>query len=93
MAFGQRGAQAESPAVGIAVQLAGRALERLERGRHRSVGPFVGRELDHALEPELALHLLDRLARLVGHDPRDRGREEAVGDLRKRHEARAYWTL
>src|SRR5262249_51450676 len=57
----ERGAQPVSTAVGVPVQLAGRARHRLEGGRERSVRPLVGGELDHALEAELALDLLDRL--------------------------------
>ncbi len=68
------------PAVGVAVQLADRALERLDRGRKGAELPFVRGELDDPLEPELALDLLDRLPRLVRNEPRDRGTKEvAVG--------------
>jgi hypothetical protein len=89
---GERRAEPVGAAVGVAVQLAGGALERLERGWNRPVGPLVRGELDDPLQAELALDLLDRLARFVGDDSADRRREEAVGDLRERHEMRAYWT-
>ena len=77
MSLGERGAERPGPAVGIAVELERGALHRLERGRKRRKRPLVRRELDDPVEPELALHRLDRLARLVGHEAVDRGAEEA----------------
>ena len=78
--FGERGAQAVRAAVRVAVQARRRsAADRLERLRERAERPFVRGELDDALEPELALHLLDRLARLVRDDPASAGREKPAG--------------
>ena len=69
--LGERGAQVVAAAVGIAVALAGSALDRLERGGERPVLSLVGGELDHrAGQPELALHELDRPAGLVGDQAR-----------------------
>src|SRR5207237_5085392 len=67
--------------VRVAVQLGRAPLDRLARGRERPERAFVRGKLDDALEPELALHLLDRLARLVRNEIVDRGREEAVRNL------------
>ena len=80
----ERGAEPVRAAVGVAVELSGAALDRLARLRERAERPLVGGELDHALEPELALNLLDGLARLVGNEVLYGRREEAVRDLRKR---------
>src|SRR4051794_12164051 len=77
VAFGERDAQRVRAAVGIAVQLVCLALERLERRRKRPVRSFVRRELDHAVEAKLALHLLDRLARLVRDELGDRTAEKS----------------
>src|SRR5207247_390377 len=74
--------QAVGTAVGVAVQLAGAALDRLARLRQRAEGALVRRQLDDALEPELALDLLDRLARLVRDEIVEGRLEEAVRDLR-----------
>ena len=63
-------------AVRVAVQLAGAARDRLERRGKRPERALVRRELDDALEPELALHLLDGLARLVRAEAVDLGAEE-----------------
>ena len=59
-------------AVRVAVQVVRDALDRLERRLERRKRPFVRRELDDPLEPELALHLFDRLAWLVGNELGDR---------------------
>ena len=75
--LGERGAKRPGAAVGIAVELERSALHRLERGRKRRKRPLVRGELDDPVEPELALHRLDRLARLVRHEAVDRGAEEA----------------
>ncbi len=53
-------------------------LEGLREGPERA---FVGRELDHVVEPELALNLLDRLPRLVGHEPVERRPQGARVDV------------
>ena len=37
----------------------------------RAGGVLVGRQLDHVIEAEFALHLGHRLARLVRHDLKD----------------------
>ena len=76
-ALGERRAQRPDAAVGIAVELEHAALHRLERGGERRERPLVRGELDDALQPELALHRLDRLARLVRDETVDRGAEEA----------------
>ena len=90
--FRERRAQAIGAAVGVAVQLVGATLDRLARPRERPERPFVRRQLDDALEPELALDLLDRLPRLVRDEVVDGGLEEAVRDLRKRPGHGAYAT-
>ena len=58
-------AQTEARPVGIAVHALRRGSDRLDRLRRRSQRILVRGELDRALNPELALELLDRLARLV----------------------------
>src|SRR5438094_108638 len=82
MSFGECDPKAVRPTVRIAVQVAGRALQRLERLWEGPERPFVRGELDNAFEAELSLNLFDRLARLVGDDPCERGPEEAGGNLR-----------
>ena len=77
----ERGPQRADAAVRVAVQLARGALDRLERRRERRERPLVRGELDDAVEPELALHLLDRLSRLVRDEIRDRAAEEPVTSL------------
>src|SRR5262245_6290415 len=63
--LGEGGPQAVGAAVRVAVQLGRAASDRLERRWKRTEWAFVRRELDDPLEPELALHLLDRFAGLV----------------------------
>ena len=82
VALGECGAEAIRAPVGIAIQLTGGTLQGFERLRERAERPFVGRELDDSFEPELALHLFDRLARLVGDDPCEHGPEKAGGNVR-----------
>src|SRR5712691_3486153 len=82
MSFGECDAEAVGPTVRIAVQLAGRALQRLERLWEGPERPFVRGELDDTFEAELTLNLFDRLARLVGDDSCKRGPEEAGGNVR-----------
>ncbi len=65
--------EAPGAAVRIAIELERRPRDRFLRIRKRPVRPLVGGELDDALEAELALHLLDRLARLVRDEPGERG--------------------
>jgi hypothetical protein len=65
MALGEHDAKPPTAAVGISIQLAACALERLERRRERPERALVRRELDDPLQAELALYLLDRLPRLV----------------------------
>src|SRR5581483_9035891 len=60
-------------------ELARGALHRLERGRKRRERPLVRRELDYPLEPELALHVLHRLPRLVRRQPLHRRPKELLG--------------
>ena len=81
MALGERGAEPPDAAVRVAVQLGERAVERLEGRRNGPNGALVGGELDAAGEAELALDLLDRLARLVRDEALDERSEEALGDL------------
>ena len=86
MPLGERRPEAVGAAVGIAVQLLGPARERLERLREGPERPLVRGQLDHPLEPELTLDLLDRLARLVGDDVPHRRLEERIRDLREAHD-------
>ena len=85
--LGERAAEALRAAVRIAVQLERRARDRLVRRRERPVRPLVRGELDDALEPELALDLLDRLARLVRDEPGEGGTDRATGRRRRRGSA------
>ena len=70
--LGEGAPEAPGAAVRVAVELERRARDRLLRLREGTVRPLVRGELDDALEAELALHLLDRLARLVRNEPRER---------------------
>src|SRR5205814_3194076 len=70
--------QQVAAAVRVSVQFGEPALHRLDRRGKRSERAFVGRELDDACEPELALHLLDRLARLVRNELGDRPPKDAL---------------
>ena len=79
--LGESVPQMERAAVGIAVERAGVALHGLERSRKRAPGPLVRGELDDALEPELALYLLLRLARLVRNEPVESRTKEPHGPL------------
>ena len=76
--LGERSPQLVDAAVGVTVQAACSAFDRLDRSRERRIGAFVGSELDDARETELALHLLDRLAGLVRDERRQRRPQEAV---------------
>ena len=74
--------------VRIAVQLgrsSRQSLDRLGEGPER---PFVRRQLDHAVEAELSLDLLDGLARLIGDEVANRRLEKAVRDLGERGHSR-----
>ena len=64
-------------AVGVAIQLGQRRLNRLDRARRRPERILVRRQLDGIDDSELALQLLDRLARLVGSKRGD-GREYEI---------------
>src|SRR5581483_3501712 len=77
VALGERRPERVGASVGIAVQLEREALHRLERRRERRERPLVRRELDDALEAELPLDLLDRLAGLIRDEPGDRLAEAA----------------
>src|SRR6185295_15914538 len=55
--------------------------ERLERTWERTVRPFVRRQLHDPLEPELPLHLVDRLTRLVRDDSRKSRPQQAGRNL------------
>jgi len=81
---GERGPEPVGATVGIAVQFRLCSLERLERTRERTVRPFVRRKLHDPLEPELALHLFDRLTRLVRDDSRKSGPQQAGRNLHYR---------
>jgi integrase len=59
-------------AVGVAVELWMPPPQRLDRRREGSELALVGGELDHPLEAEFALYLLDGLPRLVGDELRER---------------------
>src|SRR3712207_7766015 len=59
------GVQPVRAAVRVPVQLGSRPRELRQGLRERLERALVRRELDHALEPELALDLLDRLPGLV----------------------------
>ena len=59
--------------VRVVVQLGQAALDRLDCLRERPEVALVGAELDDAVEAELALDLLDRLAGLVGDEAVERG--------------------
>ena len=73
MALGECRAEPVAAAVGVAVQLGRGLREGVERLRERAERALVGRELDHPLEAELPLDLLDRLPRLIGDDVPDGG--------------------
>ena len=77
VALGERAAEMERAAVGVAVELAGAPLHRLQGGRERAPRALVRRELDDAVEAELALDLLLRLPRLVRNEAVQGGAEEA----------------
>ena len=83
--LGQGRPEPPRAAVGIAVQVARLALDRLERGRKGPERPLVRRELHDPLEAELALHLLDRLPRLVRNEILHCRLEERVRDLGEAH--------
>src|SRR5581483_2173839 len=76
VAGGERLVQPVRAAVRVPVQALGRAGERLASGRERPERALVRGELDHALEPELALHVLDGLAGLIRRQGFDAGPEE-----------------
>src|SRR5204862_1088807 len=85
--LGERRPHAVRAAVGIAVQLLDAAGKRLAGRGEGPEGPLVRRELDDALEPELALDLFDRLPGLVRNEVPHSGLEERVGDLGEAHAA------
>src|SRR5690606_30365243 len=72
-------AQPEARAVGIAVHAAERGADRLDGLRRGAERVLVGGELDHALQAQLALDLLDRLAGPGGIERGDPGLH-AVGE-------------
>ena len=79
MLLGEGVDEPPAAAVRVAVQ-AGRAeLERLERRGEGAELALVGGELDHPLEAQLALNLLDGLARLVRDEPCERGPGQVTG--------------
>src|SRR5207237_7102354 len=76
--LGERDAEEIPAAVRVAVELRRRALHRLERRGEWAERALVGGELDDALESQLALDLLDRLAGLVRDEVPESGVEECV---------------
>ena len=78
---------AEAAAVRVAVELRDRALDRLDRAGERPERPLVEAELDDPLEPQLALDLLDGLARLVRDEPDERADRRRCTS-RRAHRAR-----
>ena len=80
MALGECARQLVDAAVAIAVQLRGCALDRLARSVERAKRALVGRQLDHAFEPQLALDVLDRLPRLVRRQGVDARTEVRLGE-------------
>ena len=89
---GERLVQAVAAAVRVPVQVAGGAVECVERRRERAERPLVRCQLDHPVEAELALHVLDGLPRLVRRQPVDAGPEEGVVEALEpaRHVAGPY---
>jgi hypothetical protein len=85
--LGESGPQPVGAAVGIAVQLLRFAGQRLQRRGKGAERPLVRSKLDDALEPELALNLLDRLSGLVRDEVAYRRLEERIGDLGEAHAA------
>src|SRR2546425_6316039 len=69
--LGERLAQVEAAAVRVAVEVVERREDRLLHSVGWRQRVLVRRELDRVVDPELALQLLDRLARLVRRDPED----------------------
>jgi hypothetical protein len=67
----QPGAQREAGAVGVAMHAAERIAQRGHRLRRGAEGALVRGQLDRALDAELALELLERLARLVRSERAD----------------------
>ena len=65
----ERAAEVEGAAVGIAVERPRAPLHRLQGSREGLPRAFVRRELDDAIEPELALDLLLRLPGSYGTRP------------------------
>src|SRR5258708_39939485 len=65
-------------AVGVAIQLGQRRLDRFNRARRRSQGIFVRCQLYRLDDSELALQLLDGLARFIGSKRGDRGEYEIL---------------
>src|SRR6266498_819571 len=74
---GERGAQGVGAAVRVAVQFVPLRFECFERSGKRAERTLVRRELDDPLEAELPLHLLDRLAGLIGNELGERAAEKS----------------
>ena len=70
-------AQLVAGAVGVSIQLVQRRLDCLDRARRRPQRILVRRQLHRIVDSELALQLLNRLARLVGSKRGD-GRENEI---------------
>src|SRR5262249_696645 len=84
--------QAERATVRIAVEVGGGADERLLRAREPPKRAFVRRGLDDVRQPELPLHVLDGLPRLVRRQTVDGAAEKGIGGVleRFRHDAGPY---
>ncbi len=85
VALRQRFVKAVRAAIGIAVQLACGAFQRLAGGVKRPERPFVRRELDDAVETVFALAFLDRFPRLVGRQRCDARPKERTHSVRMSH--------
>src|SRR5262249_1149495 len=77
----QAGTQPVTASVRVAVEVRDAGAKHLERCWKRAEWAFVRRELDDPLETELALHLLDRLARLVRDERCQRLSQKSRRDL------------
>ena len=89
---GQRLVQPVDAPVRVAIEVAGGGVEGFECGRKRAERPLVRGQLDHPVETELPLNVLDGLARLVRRQAVDAGPEESVTEVLEpaRHVAGPY---
>ena len=77
-ALRQAALQVEGRAVRVAVQVPERGRDRGQRLGRRTERVLVGGELDGAVDPEVALELLDRHARRIRRERPDPFRDEAA---------------